>query len=114
MLAQCAAVVMPVEAPALLQDRHHAIDEGVDPTVIDVGRHPKPIGRPGFKPFLHVIVSFDSGADDYRMIVDQAMRQHIAQGPFLTRDGQGIRRAGILPAAHRTIGPHAPQRATWP
>ncbi|CAH0125210.1 hypothetical protein SRABI83_00049 [Arthrobacter sp. Bi83] len=51
MIAQGSAVIFPVEQPAILEDRHHAINEGVKPILVYVRRHPEAVNSVCLEPF---------------------------------------------------------------
>lgn len=91
MVAQGGPLIVPMEKPALLQDRDDTVDKGVDPVLVNVGRYPEPVCGARLEPLLHVIGRLDRRPGDHRVIVDDTMGQHIPQAPSFTGNLEGIR-----------------------
>ena len=95
MIAQGGAVIVPVEQTSVLADRHDAVDEGIDAAVIDVRGYPEAVDSLFLKPFLHVVGGFGRWSDDDGVVVDDAVREYVADGPAFARDLQCVDRAGV-------------------
>lgn len=75
------AFVVGVQQAPFLQYRNNLVDESVDSILIDVHRYPETIHCPRLEPFLHVVRRNGRRAYGGGVVVDDSVRQDVADGP---------------------------------
>lgn len=76
------------------------VDEGVEAVVVAVDGDREAVAGPCLEPLLHVVGHVGGSAGDHRVVVDDAVGEHVAQGPAVPGHFEGAGGAWVVWAGY--------------